>query len=327
MTFKTRLSVLLLSTPVLAYEVQPRTRLDTLPGIVASPRAAAVFGQDSVVPVYVEGYGPGGAAAPTRVAVHATVRAPGGAPLWRDTATLERRTAPPAVRPASSGAVVGAVGGGPAAASALALYSGVLRVPVSRAGIGIVQLDVVRRDAAAAGLSAPVGGAGPDSVRAPLFISLGDELPVASFEEMVSYLRYFATPERLRALRDSSPERRAAAWSAFLRETDPVRETAPHEALQEYLVRLRAASTRFREEGVAGWLTDRGMAYVALGEPDQILDPNTPDQHLRGRTQVWEYREPRTSLVFVDQSGFGRWRLNGSSLGEVQNALRRRMVR
>ena len=33
-----------------------------------------------------------------------------------------------------------------------------------------------RRDGAAAGLSAPVGGAGPDSVRAPLFISLGDEL-------------------------------------------------------------------------------------------------------------------------------------------------------
>jgi GWxTD domain-containing protein len=144
---------------------------------------------------------------------------------------------------------------------------------------------------------------------------------------MVNYLRYYAVPERLRALRDTLPEARAAVWATFLRETDPVPSTVPHEGLREYFTRLRAANARFREEASAGWLTDRGTAYLAFGEPDQILDPNGPEQNVRGRNQVWEYREPRVTLVFTDQSGFGRWRLNGPSQAQVQQALRQRMVK
>jgi GWxTD domain-containing protein len=312
-----RLGAGALSTPVLAYEVVPRQRLDTLPRLVASPRAAVVFGQDSLVPVYVEAYrGASGSAgvaageAPARVSVVATIRGDGGGlPVWRDTASLERRGAPPS-SPAA---------GAPAA---LALYSGVVRVPVARAGIGVVTLDIL-----APGGSGGTPGATADSARASLFVSLGDDLPVASFDEMLAYMRYFATPERLRALRDTTPEGRASAWATFLRETDPVSATAQHEGLRDYFARLRTANARFREEASAGWLTDRGVAYIALGEPDQIFDPNGPEQNVRGRTQVWEYREPRVQLVFVDQSGFGRWRLQPASMSEVQVALRRRMVR
>jgi GWxTD domain-containing protein len=292
------------STPVLAYEVTPRARLDTLPRLVASPRAAVVFGQDSLVPVYVEAYAAGGPDAPARTTLRTAIRVGRGPELWRDTISLERRV----------------VSVSDAATAPLALYSGVVRVPVARAGIGVVSLDVVRAEAGAA-------GAGPDSVRAPLFVSLGEELPVASFEEMVDYLRYYATAERLRVLRDTTPEARAGAWATFLRETDPVPATAQHEGLREYFTRLRAANTRFREEATSGWLTDRGTAFLAFGEPDQILDPNGPAQNVRGRTQVWEYREPRVTLVFVDQSGFGRWRLNTQSQQIVQNALRQRLVK
>ena len=296
-----------LSTPLLAYEVTPRARLDTLPRLVASPRASAVFGQDSLVPVYIEAYGANGPDAPARVTLQAAIRTTSAAPaIWRDSLSLERRVA----------SVMGA------ASAPLALYSGVVRVPVARAGIGIVLLDVLRRDA---GGAAAVGGV--DSVRTPLFISLGEELPVASFAEMVNYLRYYASPERLRVLRDTTPEARAAAWATFLRETDPVSATSQHEGLRDYFARLRAANARFREENVAGWLTDRGTAYLAFGEPDQILDPNGPEQNVRGRNQVWEYRESRVTLVFVDQGGFGRWRLSNASQTIVQNALRQRLVK
>ncbi|MDF1505609.1 GWxTD domain-containing protein [Roseisolibacter sp. H3M3-2] len=300
-----RLGAGALSTPVLAYEVTPRARLDTLPRLVASPRAAAVFGVDSLVPVYVEAYGAGGADAPPRLTVQAAVRVPGGgAALSRGAVALDRRVA--AVQAAAQ--------------APLALYSGVVRVPVSRAGIGVVAFDAVVR--------APGGpAADADSVRAPLFVSLGEELPVASFEQMVDYLRYYATPERLRVLRDTTPEARAGAWAVFLRETDPAPTTAQHEGLREYFTRLRAANLRFREEATSGWLTDRGTAYLAFGEPDQILDPNGPEQNVRGRTQVWEYRDPRVTLVFVDQSGFGRWRLNTQSASVVQAALRQRLVK
>jgi GWxTD domain-containing protein len=202
-----------------------------------------------------------------------------------------------------------------------------VRVPGSRAGIGIVALVVVRRDGASAGLSAPVGGAGPDSVRAPLFVSLGDELPVASFDEMVSYLRYFAVPERLRALREGDAAARGAAWAAFLRESDPDPATTQHEGLRAYFGRIRQANVRFNEDGTPGWITDRGMALVGVGEPDNIIDQGIGDIGVRGRTQVWEYREQRVQLVFVDQTGYGRYRLTPSSSAELQGAIRRRQLR
>jgi len=41
---------------------------------------------------------------------------------------------------------------------------------------------------------------------------------------------------------------------------------------------------------------------------------------------VWEYRELRVQIVFLDQTGFGRWRLANQSRAELDNAIRRRMA-
>jgi GWxTD domain-containing protein len=200
------------------------------------------------------------------------------------------------------------VGGG-------ALHSGVVPVPVARVGIGIATLLVAR-----------AGGA--DTVRAPIFVSLGEDLPVASYEEMLGYLRYYAAPERIRALRDTAPELRAAAWAAFLKESDPILSTPQHESLREYFGRIRLANERFRDEGGPGWQSERGMALIVLGEPDQVFEQGTGDNlGQRGRTQVWEYRERRLAVYFVDASGFGRWRLTPQSLADVNAAMRQRMVK
>ena len=289
-----------LSTPLVAYDVAPRTRLDSAPRVAASARASVVFGQDSVVAVYVEAYAPAGAAA-TRLPVRAVVRGDRGVHAWSDTTSLPRA--------AGAGVAAGAAG-------APTLYAGVVRLPVARLGIGVLAVTVVAADAGVA-----------DSARAPLFVSLGEDLPITGLDELLAYLRWYAAPERLRALRDTAPEARAGAWAEFLRASDPVSTTVEHEGLRDYFARVRAANVRFTEEGGAGWQTDRGMTYVALGEPDQIFDPGGPDVNVRGRQQIWDYRNPRLQLVFVDQSGFGRWRLTPGSAAEVQAAIARRLVR
>ena len=86
---------------------------------------------------------------------------------------------------------------------------------------------------------------------------------------------------------------------------------------------MRVANERFREEGVPGWTTDRGMVFVALGEPDQLYEQGGTDINQRGRAQVWEYRQNRLQLIFVDQTGFGRWRLTTGSEADFQQAVRR----
>ena len=190
------------------------------------------------------------------------------------------------------------------------LYAGILSIPVSRMGLGLATVAVWRPEAS-------------DTMATPVFISFGENLPVASFEEMLNYLKYYTTPERLRSLRDTAAEYRAAAWSDFLRQTDPIISTTEHEGLRDYFARLQRANERFRDEGIPGWQTERGAVFITLGEPDQVFEQQRSEASQRGRVQVWEYSQYRAQLVFVDQSGFGRWRLTASSEAEFQSLARR----
>lgn len=292
-----RLSGNVLSTPVTVYEATPRSSTDSIPRLVPSPRSTVVFGRDTLVPVYVEGYGAAAAGGAAHLPVTLAVRSDKGSTLWTDAFMLDRRGE--------------------------SLYGGVINVPVSQLGVGVSTLVLWRTDlgtALGSGRAPSVG----DSVRTPVFVTFGDELPVASFEEMLSYLRYFTTAARLQALRDTAPGQRAAAWAAFLRETDPVVSTPQNEALRDYFARIQTAVERFREEGNAGWLTDRGRVFVSLGEPDQIYEQGGADNlNQRGRAQVWQFREHGLELVFIDQTGFGRWRLTSSSEAEFEGVVRR----
>lgn len=208
-------------------------------------------------------------------------------PVWTDTVSLPRRDT---------------------------LFSGVINVPIGRLGIGALTLTAV-----ATGHS--------DTVKTPIFVTFGEDLPVATFSEMVSYLRYFGSPTRLQSLRDAPPDARAGMWAAFLRETDPDPATPVNEAMREYFSRIADANSRFREEGETGWLTDRGRVFVALGAPDEYYEPNTTDMNQRGRTQVWDYRRHRLQIVFIDQTGFGRWRMTVGSEAEFDALVRRELSR
>jgi GWxTD domain-containing protein len=267
------------SSPVPMYSAIPRDRRGNLPQLLASPRSTAVFGRDSTVTLYLEGYGSGSV---FPVAVRA-VSDGGGGVVWSDSVNLPLRGE---------------------------VFSGVINVPVARLGVGVVSVGVSRSGSA-------------DTVRTPVFVAFGDDLPVATFAEMVEYLRYYASISRLQALRSAAPEQRASAWAQFLRESDPHPNTPEHEGLRDYFGRVAQANLQFREEGSAGWMTDRGRVFVTLGRPDQIFEPNVADLSQRGRTQIWDYREHRLQILFIDQTGFGRWRMTPTSELEFEGVMRR----
>ncbi len=274
-----------LSTPTLVYEAAGRSRLDSAPRLLASPRSSAVFGRDSTVAIYVEGYGQG-----TRLPVNFIVRNDKGVQIWRDSATLGR-----------SGS----------------LFSGVVSVPISTVGVGVARVYFSRRD-----------GGTVDSVGAPLFVSFGEDIPLMSFEDMLGYLRFFATPSRLSALRNAPLEKRATVWAEFLRATDPVPETPTNEEMQAYFGRIQQANAQFRMDRNPGWLSDRGMVFVALGEPDEIIDRNvnqalsTTQVASAARIQIWQYRQYSTQLIFYEDTG--RWRLTRPSETEFLSISSRR---
>lgn len=269
-----------LSTPVPFLRVVPRRTRDALADLVGNPRSTAVFGRDSLIAFYVEGYGQG-----ADMPVTLEARNESGRVLWHDVTSLPRRGD---------------------------LFSGVVNVPVAKVGIGVAVVSMWPSESA-------------DTVRAPVFVGFGEELPVAKFEDMLLYLRWFAAPYRLKALRDSPAEARPAAWAQFVKETDSTPLTAANEDLRDYFERLLLVTTRYREEGTPGWMSDRGKVFLGLGEPDQVFDQGMAALGDRGRAQVWEYRRYNIQLTFYDQTGFGRWRLTNASEIEFMSQWQRRV--
>jgi len=191
------------------------------------------------------------------------------------------------------------------------LSSALLDFPVASIGVGPV--TVVTSLAGAT-----------DSVQAPLFLSFGDEFGITSFDELLSYLRYFVSPMRIQALRDAPPEQRAALWSAFWKQTDPNPSTPENEALRDYFKRIATANARYREEGTPGWLTDRGKVFVTLGEPDQAGQPlGTSSASARGRAEIWVYTQYNLRLIFMNQGGIGHLKLSSSSQSDFEKVVRR----
>lgn len=191
------------------------------------------------------------------------------------------------------------------------MRAGIVEIPVARIGIGAARVTLVHEGDS-------------DSTSAYLFVGFGSELPVATFDEMLSYLRYFASPARIERLREAPEEARPAAWAEFVRATDRDPTTREHEDLSAYFGRLVRASGRYREEATPGWMVDRGKVFIVLGDPDHIIEPPLNDMQ-RGRQQVWEYRGLNLQLVFYDMTGAGRWRLTQSSEVRFETEFRRRL--
>ena len=199
-----------------------------------------------------------------------------------------------------------------------AALSGAVQVPISAVGLGISKLTFSRQGSA-------------DTASIPIFVSFGEDIPIRSFANMIEYLRFFAPEWRLKPLRDAAPAKRASVWAAFLRETDPIPETSINEELEAYFGRIRQANVQFVNDRNPGWLSDRGMVFVALGEPSLVSDRNISQGTTRTqvgestRVQIWTYQQYRTQLVFYEDSG--HWRLTRASENEFWAVMTRKMAR
>jgi GWxTD domain-containing protein len=135
--------------------------------------------------------------------------------------------------------------------------SGTVQVPLSRLAPGATTLVFAR---------------GWDSTKSPVFVGLSD--PIGdSFDHALDALRYLAPPQRLDSLRSAPVDQRPQAWATFMAQYGS--------RLPAYLAQVREANKRYGERGIPGWQTDRGSAYLQLGDPDQVfVEPDV---------EIWVY--------------------------------------
>jgi GWxTD domain-containing protein len=168
-----------------------------------------------------------------------------------------------------------------------------------------------------------VVGSGNEARQATALVSFTPAWLVTSYDQMISLLRYHAPNPWLDSLRKAPPADRNRLWREFWRNTDPNPKTPQNEQLDEYFTRVATANAQIKDEGVPGWRTERGEVFITLGPPDEVTEANPGPQ---SRIIRWTYGSFRLALFFVDESGFGRYRLTPQSRAEyerLQARLRR----
>jgi hypothetical protein len=60
--------------------------------------------------------------------------------------------------------------------------------------------------------------------------------------------------------------------------------------------------------------------FITIGEPDEVFDSSSG---LQGSVRIirWNYLSRRLSLDFIDDTGFGRFRLTPASRADYHRAL------
>lgn len=136
----------------------------------------------------------------------------------------------------------------------------------------------------------------------------GEFMAGGSLDEMVDQLEYVARGDEWKQLRDSRDARREALFKEFWGKRDPTPDTPDNELFDEYYKRVNMANQRFGSNKRDGWITDRGRVFIVFGAPDTI-ERTKPFRSSFAAYEVWYYEELRERFVFVDEYGFGEYRM------------------
>jgi GWxTD domain-containing protein len=157
----------------------------------------------------------------------------------------------------------------------------------------------------------------PMSVKALEFLGMNaDEL-----EKEFRAAKYLATDQEIKTFSkiNNAEGRReflAKFWSDI--ENGQNHQTGITRAM--YLDRILTANQRYHAMGKEGWQSDRGRVYLLYSEPDEVERfPSSTDAK---PYEIWDYNQIESGVIFVfiDQSGFGDYRLvHSTKRGELQD--------
>lgn len=138
---------------------------------------------------------------------------------------------------------------------------------------------------------------------------------VSDIDKAISQMVYIATPDELNKLKDSKTnEEKLRNFLEFWKKKDPSPNNEENEVFNEYFRRVAYANDNFSNYN-EGWRTDRGMVYIILGAPNNI--DRHPFEYDSKPYEVWEYYELNRSFIFLDQTGFGDYRLITPLTGDL----------
>jgi len=141
---------------------------------------------------------------------------------------------------------------------------------------------------------------------------------LADIDLAIKQTKYIATSKEYDAMVDATTlEEKQKLFQEFWRKRNPSPDMQHNEKMEEYYGRVLYANEHF-SHFTEGWRTDMGMVYIILGAPSSV------DRHpFEGDSkpyEIWTYYDFDKQIVFVDESGFGDYRLVTPIWDMVQRA-------
>ena len=141
----------------------------------------------------------------------------------------------------------------------------------------------------------------------------GLPLELGGLDKGIEVLKYVASEKEYKRLMSAKDEDKYSEYLAFWKRHDPTPETPENEFRKQYYQRILYANEHYKAFRKEGWKTDMGWVYVTLGAPD-VVDRNPSNQFVGpGRVvkaiEVWTYYRYSRQLVFLDENGYGDYRL------------------
>lgn len=130
---------------------------------------------------------------------------------------------------------------------------------------------------------------------------------ITDIDKAISQTVYIANPDEIEFMEEGgNTKEKTKRFLEYWKKKDPSPNNDENEIFDEYFRRIAYSNENFSNY-IEGWRSDRGMVYTILGSPNNI--DRHPFEYDSKPYEVWEYYDLNRSFIFLDQTGFGDYRL------------------
>ena len=138
---------------------------------------------------------------------------------------------------------------------------------------------------------------------------------IKDLDKAIKQLVYIATEDEIEKIEETeNRDEKVKEYLNFWKKKDPTPQTEDNPIFDEYYRRVFYANEKFSHY-IEGWKTDRGMVFIILGPPNNV--DRHPFEFNTKPYEVWEYYDLNRQFVFVDETGFGDYRLITPMYGDT----------
>lgn len=129
----------------------------------------------------------------------------------------------------------------------------------------------------------------------------------SNISKALNQMNYILNSEERKELRNLKNSEKEIFFKKVWAKRDPDLTTKENELMEEYYKRVNFSEENFSRGSAQGWRSDMGMIYILFGKPDDVVKSMNPQQSYNFET--WYYFQINEEFVFIDEYGFGNFRL------------------